>query len=96
LPYLLHIDKCNGDGDNTGNGVGDDIAGDKVGNGKGDKGNCHQCCCRCCRRPHLSLLPQPSSSLLLTPQLPNTVALSAAIAAAVAIAHLFDIAIKWR
>jgi hypothetical protein len=36
------------------------------------------------------LSPQPSSSLLPTPQLPNVVALSAAIAAAVAITHLFD------
>jgi hypothetical protein len=36
------------------------------------------------------LLRQPSSLLLLPPQLPNVVA------AAVAIAHLFDTAIKWQ
>jgi hypothetical protein len=36
--------------------------------------------------------------LLPTPQLPNAVALSTAIAAAVAITHLFDASIKqqWR
>jgi hypothetical protein len=34
--------------------------------------------------------------LLLPPQLPNAIALSAAIAAAVAIAHIFDTAIKWQ
>jgi hypothetical protein len=39
---------------------------------------------------------QPSLSLLLPPQLPNAVVLSAAITAAVAFAHLFDSAIKWR
>jgi hypothetical protein len=42
------------------------------------------------------LLPQPSLSLLPTPQLPNAIALSAAIAAIVAITHLFDTAIKWQ
>jgi hypothetical protein len=42
------------------------------------------------------LLRQPSSSLLPPPQLPNAVALSAAIAVAVTIVHLFDTAIKWR
>jgi hypothetical protein len=48
--------------------------------------------------PSLSFLPlllrQPSSLLLLPLQLHNTVALSVAIAAAVAIAHLFNTAIK--
>jgi hypothetical protein len=39
---------------------------------------------------------QPSSSQLPPPQSPNAVALSAAIAAAVAITHLFDIAIERR
>jgi hypothetical protein len=42
------------------------------------------------------LLQQPSSLLLPPPQLPNNVALSAAMAAPVAIAHLFDTAIKRR
>jgi hypothetical protein len=41
-------------------------------------------------------LRQPSSLLLLPPQLPNAVTLSAAIAAAVAITHLFNTAIKWQ
>jgi hypothetical protein len=36
----------------------------------------------------------PSSLLLPPPQLSNAIALSAAIAAAVTIAHLFDTAIK--
>jgi hypothetical protein len=40
------------------------------------------------------LSPQPLSLLLPTPQLPNAVALIAAIAAAVAITHLFNTAIK--
>jgi hypothetical protein len=39
-------------------------------------------------------LQQPSSLLLLPPQSPNTIARSAAIAAAVAITHLFNTAIK--
>jgi hypothetical protein len=42
------------------------------------------------------LSPQPPSSLLPTPQSPNFVALSAAIAEAVVITHLFDTAIKRR
>jgi hypothetical protein len=42
------------------------------------------------------LSQQPSLLLLLPPQLPNANALSAAIAAAVTIAHLFDTTIKWR
>jgi hypothetical protein len=44
------------------------------------------------------LLQQPFSLLLLPPQSPKAIALSAAIAAAVTIAHLFDTAIKqqWR
>jgi hypothetical protein len=83
LPSSSHADKSDGDGNNTGNGIGKDVVGDKVGDGKGDKGNHHQCHCR-----------QPSSSLLLPPQLPNAVALSAAIAAAAAITHLFDASIK--
>jgi hypothetical protein len=42
-------------------------------------------------------LPLSSPSLLLpTPQSLNVVALSAAIAAAVVITHLFDTTIKWR
>ncbi len=40
------------------------------------------------------LLWQPSSLLLPPPQSPNAIALSAAIAVAVAITHLFDTAIK--
>jgi hypothetical protein len=43
--------------------------------------------------PLLSI--QPSSLLLSPPQLPNAVALSAAIAVAVAIVYLFNTAIKW-
>ncbi len=50
--------------------------------------------------PLLSSLPllsrQPPSLLLLPPQSLNAIALSAAIAAAVAIAHLSDTAIKWQ
>jgi hypothetical protein len=40
------------------------------------------------------LSPQPSSLLVPTPQLPNTVALCAAIAAVVSITQLFDTTIK--
>jgi hypothetical protein len=47
---------------------------------------------RTCFLPPLSW--QLPSSLLLPPHSPNAIALSAAIAAAVAIAHLFDTAIK--
>ncbi len=53
LPSLLHADKWDGDGDNTGHGVGNNVLGDKVGNGKGDKGIRHQPCCRRCLSPHL-------------------------------------------
>jgi hypothetical protein len=42
------------------------------------------------------LSQQLSSSLLPSPQLPNAIALSTAIAAPVAIARLFDTAIKWQ
>jgi hypothetical protein len=41
------------------------------------------------------LLPQPLSLVLLTPQSLNVIALSAAIAAAVVITHLFNTTIKW-
>jgi hypothetical protein len=51
--YILsqnqHPPTCNGNSNNTGDGVGNNVAGDKVGNGEGDKINRHQChCCRCC------------------------------------------------
>jgi hypothetical protein len=84
-----------------GDGTGNNVAGEKVGNGKGNKGNHHQCHCRSATVAvvHASAAPlswQLSSLQLPPPQLPNAVALSAAIAAAVAITHLFDIAIKRR
>jgi hypothetical protein len=94
---LLHADKCNGNDNNTGDGVANSLVGDEVGDGKGDKGNCHQrhCCHHRCPHP---LSQQPLFLLLMPPQLPNAIALSAAIAAAVDITHLFGTAIKrqWR
>jgi hypothetical protein len=91
---LLYADKFDGNGNNTGDGIAKDMVGEEVGNGKGNKDNRHQRHCRRCRCPHL-LSRQPSSSLLPPPQLPNGAALSAAIAATVAITHLFNTAIKW-
>jgi hypothetical protein len=43
-----------------------------------------------------SLSQQLSSFLLPPPQLPNNIALSTAIAVAIAIAHLFDTTTKWQ
>jgi hypothetical protein len=59
-PSLSHTDKNDDNGDNTGGGVGNNVAADEVGNGKGNKGNCHLrgfCLCRHpCVRCHCSCL----------------------------------------
>jgi hypothetical protein len=90
---LLHAHKCDGDGNNMGDCIGNNVAGGEVGDGKGDKRDPHQHRCCCCQSLP-PLLQQPYSSLLLPPQSPNAIALSTTIAAAVAIAHLINTAIK--
>jgi hypothetical protein len=89
----MHAGKCNGDGNNTGDGIGNDVAGDKVGMARA-KGGLSPTLMPLLPSSLPLLFQQPSSLLLPPPQSPNDVALNAAIAAAVAIAHLFDTAIK--
>ncbi len=94
---MLHADKCNGDCNTTGNGVGKNMAGDKMGNGEGDKGDHHHAVAAI----SIVLASAVVAAIFIAvapPKLTNAVVLSAAIAAAVAIAHLFDTAIKqqWR
>jgi hypothetical protein len=95
LSSLLHANKCNGNSVNTGNGVGNNIAGDKVGDGEGDKGNCHKRHCHCCHRSCLRCCGSHLHCCCCHHNY-NAVALSAAIAAAVTTAHLFDTTIKWQ